>query len=77
LLRPTIPELAKEEERKHGKPWGFEQLAPGNHSAAHRGALLFAAGEYERLAATDDVSVPARERLVAKATWLRELAAGR
>src|SRR5262249_40397039 len=46
LLRPTIPELAKEEERKHGKPWGFEQLAPGNHSAAHRGALLFAAGEY-------------------------------
>jgi hypothetical protein len=75
MLKPAIPELAKEERQKHGRPWGFEQLAPGSHFAAHRKALIFAACEYERLAGATDVDVPARERLLAKATWLRELAA--
>jgi hypothetical protein len=45
---------------------------------AHRQALLFAAGEYERLASSPAASQPsaqtARDRLRAKAAWLRQYA---
>jgi hypothetical protein len=55
----------------------FRGLAPGSASAEHRQVLLFAAGEYERLAAFGDTSDAGRlmqTRLNAKASKLRELA---
>lgn len=55
----------------------FRGLAPGSESAKHRQVLLFAAGEYERLAAFTDSSETGKllhTRLNEKANMLRELA---
>ena len=51
----------------------FSSLAPGAASVGHRRTLLFAAAEYERLAA--GLGDAHRVRLADKAQWLRELAA--
>jgi hypothetical protein len=55
----------------------FGCLAPGSKSPGYHQALLFAASEYERLAkaTADDPSAQAiRDRMMNKATWLRERA---
>jgi hypothetical protein len=56
----------------------FGHVAPGGASKGHRESLLFAAGEYERVAALaigiDGKSLAARERLLDKAARLRKLA---
>lgn len=58
--------------------WGISQLDGGATSPAHKGALLFAAAEYERLAGKEQSLVEEfqglRERLTRKANWLRALA---
>jgi hypothetical protein len=56
------------------------RLESGTKSAAHRDALLFAAGEYERISRTvsPDLQEPeARARLIDKANRLRAMAKGR
>jgi hypothetical protein len=55
-------------------PVFYRRLEPGSVSAAHREALLFGAGEYERLA-TVTPSEAVRQRLTEKAGALRTLAA--
>jgi hypothetical protein len=63
------------------RPWDpkvFRNLAPGSASAWHRQALLFAAAEYDRLAAAataDKAGQEQRQRVADKAKRLRELAA--
>jgi hypothetical protein len=56
----------------------FSHVAPGRTSAGQRDALLFAAGEYESVAAQvtgiDGKSLAARTRLLDKAARLRDLA---
>ena len=55
----------------------FASLAPGSSSSGHRRTLLFAASEYERLAAglgDDEPAQRQRARLADKAKALRELA---
>ena len=66
-----------------GSWWEFKDqktlgLEPGTVSRIHREALLFASGEYQRLAGSPNAGSPAnqamRERLTAKALWLRRYA---
>jgi hypothetical protein len=56
----------------------FRNLAPGSASGEHCRALLFAAGEYERIAAGLGQDEPGRdvrrESLLVKAHWLRKRA---
>ncbi len=53
-------------------------LQPGTSSASHRQALIFAAGEYQRLASSaigmTPAAAPIRERMQQKAIWLRRYA---
>jgi hypothetical protein len=60
------------------EPDAFAHLDPGSASPSHRAALLFAAGEYDRLAsrvdALEDESAEICDRLMSKAKQLRELA---
>jgi len=51
-----------------------EGLKPGSDSAEHRSALLFAASEYEALAATVESDQSIKDRLLNKAKDLRKLA---
>ncbi len=53
---------------------GFAHLQPGSASREHRQALLFAAGEYERLAQSITLEPDRRETLQSKGKALRELA---
>ncbi|MBI2808124.1 MAG: hypothetical protein HYX68_24325 [Planctomycetes bacterium] len=73
----VIPQRASWWELKDQKtpPLG---LQPGAHSPSQRAALMFAAGEYERLATSPGANAPAaqtsKERLQQKAIWLRRFA---
>jgi hypothetical protein len=60
-LLPALPE----------RPWSLSKLAPGSASPAQRDALLFAAAEYDRLAAAFAADAP---RLAGKAKAVRDLA---
>src|SRR5262249_37895298 len=81
LLRPTrnywCPFVESDNWSKGG--WNFAHLHPGIMSAKHRAALLFAAGEYERVAGIyldmDGDQTAAHERCLDKAKSLRALAA--
>lgn len=53
----------------------FQTLAPGSISDEHRDVLLFAAGEYERLAGQAKTQAELRSRAEIKAKALRQLAA--
>lgn len=74
----SLMTLTLDIESREPKVPGCDQLAPGSSSSAHRDSLLFAASEYERLAAADWPNEPeqhaARERLRDKACHLRECA---
>lgn len=76
LLRPTGTGAWTQAHKD--QDWGFSQVDPGSVSAEHRHVLLFAASEYDRLAA--EMALEANEladacnRCHAKASFLRELA---
>jgi PHD/YefM family antitoxin component YafN of YafNO toxin-antitoxin module len=53
----------------------FSSLVPGSESVGHFKALLYAAGEYERLAEDPEADEPLRQRTAGKARHLRERAA--
>jgi hypothetical protein len=53
----------------------FQNLAPGSVTDEHREVLLFAAGEYERLAGQAKTQAELRTRAETKAKALRQLAA--
>lgn len=76
LLAPTQSNFTGTLKHKE-QGWSFEHLDPGSVSREHRHALLFGAGEYERLAAgmavTGDLET-ACDRCRAKASFLRNLA---
>jgi hypothetical protein len=78
--QPTIEAPRAEFGYGHGEGYllhelDFKGLKPGSDSPEHRGALLFAASEYEALAAAVETNQTMKDRLLNKAKDLRKLAA--